>query len=323
MKILIYNSGGGLGDSIQLFDLITTLKEKYGEEQLYYLSAHNNHFNSSLKKYNNQLKELKTGLIYFGFRLWHLFFPKKKILKDNFIDKFHLIIDLQSKFRNTIILKQFPCDNFYSSTFNFKFCNIRNNYLSSKYEIKNIILNIEKLLNTKIQYVKYDINKIDPIYFDEAKRLLPSKNYIGFSITQGNKYRKKSWPLEKFINVAKEITNKNKTPVFFIEKENMELINKIKKEIKNALFPELETVLSGPPLVSALSTRLEKAISIDNGIMHMIGLANIPMIVLFGPTDSKKFAPKINKIDILDSNSIYNSSDISKISENDVLNLIK
>ena len=57
--------------------------------------------------------------------------------------------------------------------------------------------------------------------------------------------------------------------------------------------------------------------------MHMIGIANIPMIVLFGPTSSKKFAPKINKIDILDSNLIYNSSDISKISENDVLNLIK
>ena len=31
MKILIYNSGGGLGDSIQLFDLITSLNEKYGK----------------------------------------------------------------------------------------------------------------------------------------------------------------------------------------------------------------------------------------------------------------------------------------------------
>ena len=323
MKILIYNSGGGLGDSIQLFDLITSLKEKYGEEQLYYLSAHKNHFNNSLRKYNNQLKELKTDIIYFGFRLWHLFCSKKKILKDNFIERFDLIIDLQSKLRNTIILKQFPCDNFYSSTFNFKFCNVRQDYLSSKYEIKNIILNIEKLLDTKIQHKKYDVNKIDSIFFDEAKKLLPDKNYIGFSITQGNKYRKKSWPLEKFINVAKEITKKNKTPVFFIEKENIELIDKIKNELNNVLFPELETTLSGPPLVSALSTRLEKAISIDNGIMHMIGLANIPMIVLFGPTSSKKFAPKINKIDILDSNLIYNSSDISKISENDVLNLIK
>ena len=322
MKILIYNSGGGLGDSIQLFDLISTLQAKFGKEALYYLSAHNNHFNNSLKEYNIKIKELKTNINYFGFRIWHLFSSKKKVLKDNFIDRFDLIIDLQSKIRNTIILKQFPCNNFYSSAFNFKFCNIKNDYSSSKYEIKNTIFNLEKLLKIKIQHKKYDINTIDNFFFDEAKKLLPEKNYIGFSITQGNKYRKKSWPLESFINVAKKISKENKKPVFFIEKNNTELINKIKKELDNALFPELESALFGPPLISALSTRLDKAISIDNGIMHMIGLANIPMVVLFGPTNSKKFSPKIDQIDILDSKLIYNTDDISKITEDDVLNLI-
>lgn len=250
------------------------------------------------------------------------FVLKKKILKDNLIDKFDLIIDLQSKLRNTIILKQFPCDNFYSSTFNFKFCNVRQDYLSSKYEIKNIILNIEKLLDTKIQHKKYDVNKIDSIFFDEAKKLLPDKNYIGFSITQGNVYRKKSWSLEKFINLAKKISQKNKKPVFFVEKKETEIIFKIKKEIDNALFPENISSLSGPPLVSALSTRLDRAISIDNGIMHMMSLANIPMIVLFGPTNSEKFAPKIDNINILDSKVLYNSNDIQKISEDDVLNIL-
>ena len=68
---------------------------------------------------------------------------------------------------------------------------------------------------------------------------------------------------------------------------------------------------------------ISKIISIDNGIMHMIGLANIPMIVLFGPTNSEKFAPKIDKIDILDSKLIYNSNDILKIKVQDVLNLMK
>tara|TARA_B110000003_G_scaffold92980_1_gene95096 strand:+ start:1237 stop:2205 length:969 start_codon:yes stop_codon:yes gene_type:complete len=322
MKILIYNSGGGLGDSIQLFDLISTLIDKYGKDELYYLSAHKDHFNNSLKEYNIPLKELKTDIIYFGFRLWHLFRSKNKILENNFIDKFDLIIDLQSKLRNTIILKQFPCHNFYSSTFNFKFCNIKKDYASAKYELRNIIPNLEKLLETKIPYKKYDLNIIDQIFFDEAKKLLPDQNYIGFSITQGNKYRKKSWPLKNFINIAKKISKKNKKPVFFIEKNNIELITKIKKEVDNALFPELETTLSGPPLISALSTRLEKAISIDNGIMHMIGLANIPMIVLFGPTNATKFAPKIKKINILDSKLIYNSNDILRITEEDVLNLI-
>jgi ADP-heptose:LPS heptosyltransferase len=322
LKILIYNSGGGLGDSIQLFDLITTLKDKFGQDNLYYLTSHNNHFNNSLKEYNILLKELKTNIVYFGFRWQHLIVSKKKILKKNLINKFDLIIDLQSKFRNSLILKQFPSNNFYSSTFNFKLCNIKKDFIVTKYEIKNIILNLEKLLEINIPYKRYDINRIDKKFFDEAKKLLPDKNYVGFSITQGNEYRKKSWPLKNVINLAKKISKNNKIPVFFIERSNLELISKIKSEINNALFPELETSLLGPPLVSALSTRLDKAVSIDNGIMHMIALANIPMIVLFGPTNSKKFAPKIDKINILDSKLIYNSNNILKISEDDVFNLI-
>jgi ADP-heptose:LPS heptosyltransferase len=322
MKILIYNSGGGLGDSIQLFDLITTLKVKFGSSSLYYLSAHQNHFNGDLKDYNIQLKSLKTNIIYFGFRFWHLFTSKNKILKNNSIDEFDLVIDLQSKIRNTLILKQFPTKYFYSSTFNFKFCSLKKNYQSTKNEINNIVLNLEKLLDTRIPFQKYNLKEIEKKYFIESKKLLPDKNYIGFSITQGNEYRKKSWPLKNFINIAKKIKSKGKIPVFFIEKTNLELINMVKKELDNALFPELETILSGPPLVSVLSTRLEKVISIDNGIMHMASLANVPMVVLFGPTNSKKFAPKINDLKILDSKIIYNSNNILKITEEDVLSLI-
>ena len=84
----------------------------------------------------------------------------------------------------------------------------------------------------------------------------------------------------------------------------------------------MESSLSGPPLVTALSSRLEKAISIDNGIMHMISLAEIPMIVLFGPTNSKKFAPKLKNIKILDSKNHYKSDDISKITEDDVMRVL-
>ena len=56
--------------------------------------------------------------------------------------------------------------------------------------------------------------------------------------------------------------------------------------------------------------------------MHMMGLANIPMIVLFGPTNSEKFAPKNNFIRILDSKKLYRSKDIETISVDEVYNLI-
>ena len=54
----------------------------------------------------------------------------------------------------------------------------------------------------------------------------------------------------------------------------------------------------------------------------MIGLADIPMVVLFGPTNSKKFAPKNNYTKILDSKKIHGTSDINSISVDEVYDLI-
>ena len=88
------------------------------------------------------------------------------------------------------------------------------------------------------------------------------------------------------------------------------------------MFPESQSELSCPALVTALSSRLDQAVSIDNGVMHMMSLADIPMIVLFGPTNSEKFAPKNNYIKIIDSKKIYNSKDIETITVDEVYDLI-
>ena len=69
-KILIYNSGGGLGDAIQLFPLILSIKNQFSPTDFYYLGAHENHFVGKLKNYNVEIKTLDLGLKYFGFRWW-------------------------------------------------------------------------------------------------------------------------------------------------------------------------------------------------------------------------------------------------------------
>ncbi len=307
-RILIYNSGGGIGDSIQLFPIIQSLENLYEKSEIYYLGAHENHYLGKLKEYNIKLKTLNLGLKYFGFRWWHLFVAKRKFLKLG-LDQFDLVIDCQSKFRNTIILKQIPSKAFYSSTFKYIFC----------YGLK--ISSKEFWSNLKTN--NYDIKNIPKKYFDESVRLLPDKNYVGFSLTQGNVYRKKEWPLHKVIKLSKEFVKNNKTPVFLIEKKYLELKNNIKKLIPSALFPEHETSLNSPALVTCLGTRLDLAITIDNGIMHMLSLSKIPIISLFGPTDSEKFAPKYKNSIILDSKKIYNSKDVSDISVEDVLQAAK
>ena len=315
-KILVYNSGGGLGDSIQIMPLILSLKNHYRRSKIFYLGAHQNHFKGKLKEYNLNIENLDLNLKYFGFRWWHYLYVKKKFNAKN-ISKFDLIIDLQTKLRNSLILKRIPHHNFYSTTFSNIFSSKKIKYVS-----KNHIENLSIFLGEKIKKINFNFNKLPKNLLNEAKRLLPKSNYIGFSITQGNKYRKKSWSIYKFISLANKCLIKNKTPVFFIEKNQEQIIEKIKNQVPNALFPELKSKLSCPALVTALAARLDQAITIDNGVMHMIGLANIPMIVLFGPTSSEKFAPKNDFIKILDSKVMHKTSNIESISVDEVYNLI-
>ena len=110
----------------------------------------------------------------------------KKKFKSTNETKFDLIIDLQSKIRNTFILKRIPHSNFYSTTFG--------NLFSSKkvkYNSKNHVENLSIFLNEKIKMINFNPNKLPKNLISEAKKLLPKSNYIGFSITQGNEYRKK------------------------------------------------------------------------------------------------------------------------------------
>jgi len=303
-KLLIYNSGGGIGDSIQLFSLILSLEKLFEKSEIYYLGAHENHYLGKLKEYNINVKTLNLGLKYFGFRWWHLFFVKKNFLKLK-LDQFDLIVDCQSKLRNTIILKRIPSKAFYSSTYNNIFC------FGLEQSAKEFSSNLKK--------IDYDIKKIPKKYFDEAKRLLPNSNYIGFSLTQGNVYRKKEWSLNKVIKLSEELVKNNKIPVFLIEKKYHELKNKIKNSIPSALFPEHETSLDSPALVTCLGARMNLVITIDNGIMHMLSLSKVPIISLFGPTDPLKFAPKHKNSKVLDSKKIYNSKNVSDITVEDVL----
>jgi len=315
-RILIYNSGGGLGDSIQIIPLILSLKNHYRRSNIFYLGAHPNHFEGKLKEYNIQVQNFDLERKYFGFRWWHLLFVKKNFNKKN-QGKFDLIIDLQSKLRNSLILKRIPHNLFYSTTFN--------NIFSSKkikYNSKNHIENLSHFLGEKIKLINFNHNKLPKNLLNEAKKLLPKYNYIGFSITQGNEYRKKSWSIYKFISLANKSLIKNKIPVFFIEKNQEHIIEKIKNQVPGSLFPEIHSELSCPALVTALSSRLDQAVSIDNGVMHMMGLADIPMVVLFGPTNSDKFAPKNNYTKILDSKKLHGTKDIESISVDEVYDLI-
>ena len=317
-RVLFYNSGGGIGDAIQMLPLINTLMSELKNAKFYYLSAHENHFNSTLKELNSRIETLDLKIKYFGFRWWHALIVKKKFKRQN-IESFDLILDLQSKIRNSLILKMIPHKYFISTCFNFKLSTPNLNIKKENKIDKTILNAVNILLNKNYQFSEYNLNKIHKKFHLESEKLLPKKNYVGLSITQGNIYRKKEWPLENVIKISNKLLENNKIPVFFIDKKNFQLKNKISELVSNALFPEHTSELSCPALVACLGKRLDFAISIDNGVMHMLSLSKVPMIILFGPTDSGKFAPEYKGSIILDSKELYNTKNVSAITVEDVL----
>ena len=317
-RVLFYNSGGGIGDAIQILPLINSVKKQFTGADFFYLCSHENHFKTNLKDLNCDIETLNLNIKYFGFRWWHYFNVRKKVKKLK-IGKFDLIIDLQTKIRNTLILKKIPHDYFISACFNFLLSKPKISINKENLNNQTIIKAINRSFKVNCVLQEYNINNINNKFFIEAKRLLPEKNYVGLSITQGNVYRKKEWPLENLIDFCAHLKKNNKIPVFFIEKKKIKLKEKIQNLIPNSIFPEHKSSISSPALVVCLSKRLDFALSIDNGIMHMLSLGKIPMIVLFGPTNSQKFAPTYENCTVIDSKKIYKTNDISKITSQDVL----
>jgi len=222
-----------------------------------------------------------------------------------------------------LILKVLPHNIFVSSCFNFKFSKPSVSITKVSKVNDNILQAVNNILKINCNLIDYNINNIEKKFFSESARLLPKNNYVGLSITQGNVYRKKEWPLENIVKLCGKLKQYNKIPVFFIEKNNNELKNKIQKLVPYSFFPEHESNLSSPALVVCLARRLDFAITIDNGVMHMLSLAKTPLISLFGPTDPEKFAPKYEKSIVIDSKKIYKTENISAITVEDVLQAAK
>ena len=190
-RVLLYNSGGGVGDALQILPLINTLKNEFKNANFFYLCAHENHFNSSLKDLNCRINTLNLDIKYFGFRWRHLLILRRRIKERN-IEKFDLIIDLQSKIRNSLILKMIPHKYFISSCLNFKFSKPNLNIKKINKINNNMLQAVNILLNTNCKLIDYDLNNIEDKYITESKKLLPKNNYIGFSITQGNVFRREN-----------------------------------------------------------------------------------------------------------------------------------
>ena len=130
--------------------------------------------------------------------------------------------------------------------------------------------------------------------------------------------------MKAIIEVANYYSEKNYVPTFLIEEKYKKEIIEIKKKVKNAYFPEsyVSKSIRNPLLVVAIGKKLNSAISIDNGIMHMLGLAGTKTAVFY-ENNSEKFRPMNDQNIKIYSATHPGNKKIPDLNSNDVLNFIK
>ena len=323
-NILFINTGGGIGDALSSLPVLKHINENFFPKNIFYYSTDLEKFwyeELLLEFKPKNLITIKNFPLHYGFKNQK---PKKNISKNlidlfNF-DYFDLIIDNQTRLKNTLVYKKIPHKYYISPCINFllskPFFFIKKN--------KNVTLRLIKYLNKILKTEEkpnYKI-KIPEEFINAAKELMPNnKKYIGFSITAGHPSRIKEFNLNEIIKLS-NYYSKTHVPTFFIENKYEELKNLLKKEVKNSFFPEelIENNMRKPIFVTALGSLTEFNITIDNGVSHMLSFSGNKNYYFYNDY-SQKFKPNNKNSVIFDCKLNNHRIDLLKFEE--ILEFIK
>ena len=301
-SILVYSGGEAIGDALYKLNFIKNLRYNFPDSKITWLAGQGKtEYSYNLKPLVNNLIDEVVDNLKIGVNPFIEFIKPSPIKKE-----YDVIIDTQTVVLPTLCLKKIKHKIFLSASAKWIFSDLKPNNFSIKNTSLNDRLNIfiKLINNNEVKYCKKDI-KIEDKYIKLSNTLLPKgKTYIGISPGAGDKA--KIWPLNKFVNLAQGQVNKNRIPVFFLGPDEKNLLEIIKKDVPQAIFPEwtdtaIKSGLKGPILVIALAKKVNVAIANDSGTGHMFAVAGTKLISLFSKHNPIKYAPNTKELIILDS----------------------
>jgi len=322
-NILILNTGGGLGDSLQHLTLFNYLNENINPDKIYFFSTDGKRFwyDNILKEFApKNLEVVKTFPMHFGFQFRDHLYAKKLINSFDF-EKFDLIIDNQTRITNTLMYKRIPHKYFISPCYSYFFSKPFFLMKKPKHAILRIINYLNKLLKIN-ESISYNLT-IPENYLAQAKKILnPKDKYVGFSITSAHRQNIKEFNFDEIFEVANYFASKDLIPIFFIDNTRPEIKNRIKESVKNCMFPEdmADKEFKNPMLVTALGSLTEFNISINNGIYHMLNYSN-KKTYMFAADLSEKFKSLHQDFKIF--NGKAKKMPLSKLSSSQIINFIE
>jgi heptosyltransferase-2 len=123
------------------------------------------------------------------------------------------------------------------------------------------------------------------------------------AICPGSKHWNKMWPLEYYVELAKQISDRGFTIELFGSAQDQEVCARIAQAIPNAI--DHSGKLSLADLPEAL-TKCAFAITNDSGLMHLASAVGLPTLSFFGPTVKEfGFAPRSPNATVLENVGLY------------------
>ena len=208
---------------------------------------------------------------------------------------FDLIVDTQRYLGRTLFLRRIPHRRFISGTWAY----VWSSASPPKPLLRRPPRLVDKLLGLAAAAARRPVTVPNPIPLPamlraRAAALLPAGSaYIGLAPGAGNKDKGKCWPLDAYIALARQQTERGRIPVFLIGPEERDWIEPLHAAVPEALFPEQHEAAAGqgPSLTAALGGRLSVAVANCSGTGHLLAAGGAPMVSLFGPTRPEKYAP--------------------------------
>jgi ADP-heptose:LPS heptosyltransferase len=240
--------------------------------------------------------------------------------------KFDLLIDTQTHFLTTLLVKTIRHKYFLSGCANFYLSDLKPSpNFKRELNLSQRLVQLSEIALGKRINVPPPPLPLEDKYRDLAKQALPkNNNYIGFAPGAGD--TTKCWKLENFIDVAKYFSQKKRIPVFFLGPKEKRWLQIIKKYVPGSLFPEWgkfkKKGITGPAFVIALSERIRCALANDSGTAHMIDAGGAPIVKVFGRSLPGKYTGLTPGSITIDSR-IFGSSDINKITPKYVIKKIE
>jgi len=229
--------------------------------------------------------------------------------------RINLLIDTQSRVRTTRALRRLKPDVFISRAARLLFSDVRPGF--TKRRPKRLI---DRLLQLVTLAAGKQVSEDAPISLPEETRqhaaeLLPAgPKYV--AIIPGAGGRHKIWPLDRHVVIAQNLLARGYQPVVILGPAETKIYAAIKEFLPQAKFPLQDAQLAGLTLscelTIALAERCVAGLAADCGGGHLLAAAGLPLVSLFGPTNSEKLAPRTKKLCVLTAQS-WNSSDMQAI----------